>query len=216
MGPLLDARLDSRQDSPPPSFDPAIAPPFQLPDAYRVSPQGLAAYQALIRQAREESIRTGRPVLVIDKAAHELDLYRAGEVEATWPVELGHNPVDDKLMEGDRATPEGRYVVEQFKDVGQTRFYRALLLNYPNADDLARFRELQKAGEIPDSATPGSLIEIHGHGSGLGIHGYDWTLGCIALSDADMDELINAGAGKGTVVFIVRYGARHDYTLSGQ
>ncbi len=146
----------------------------------------------LLRQWREwvdetiaESRRANEAVIVIDKLNRRLELYHDGLKLATFPAELGANGLKQKLHAGDKATPEGRYRVTQVRANGATNFYKALLLSYPNGDDVARFRELQRRGQIPPRAGIGSLIEIHGSGG----QGQDWTDGCVALRDRDMDTL---------------------------
>jgi hypothetical protein len=73
-----------------------------------------------------------------------------------------------------------------------------LLLDYPNQADRARLARLKAAGQIARGAGPGSLIEIHGEGG----RGEDWTRGCVALSNPDMDDLFGR-VGVGTRVTIV-------------
>jgi murein L,D-transpeptidase YafK len=104
----------------------------------------------------------------------------------------------DKQQRGDRATPEGRYSITTKKSAGQTTYYRALAINYPNADDLARFKKAVKSGALPPGANPGGLIEIHGSG-GKGAH---WTEGCVALKNEDMRVLFER-VSVGTPVTIV-------------
>lgn len=138
-----------------------------------------------------------RPALVVDKLARRLDVYRDGRLVQSLPAELGSRGLERKLREGDRATPEGVYRVSLRKQGGQTRYYKALLIDYPNAEDLTRYREhVRKSGER--FAGPGGLIEIHGGGG----QGRDWTDGCIALTNEDMDRLFEY-AGEGTPVAIV-------------
>ena len=93
-----------------------------------------------------------------------------------------------KRHEGDLSTPEGRYHVLRKRGPGQTIYYRALELDYPNADDRRRFAEARRTGTLPTDARIGGLIEIHGEGG----RGADWTRGCIALTNADMDRLFAA------------------------
>ena len=103
-----------------------------------------------------------------------------------------------KRSQGDRATPEGRYRIVKKKDVGQSIYHRALLLDYPNAEDRKRFAAAMKRGEIPRASAIGGLIEIHGDGG----RGQNWTDGCVALRNSDMDELF-ARVPVGTRVTIV-------------
>jgi murein L,D-transpeptidase YafK len=104
---------------------------------------------------------------------------------ARFEAELGSNGLERKRHAGDRATPEGRYLVAAKKASGATKYHLALLLDYPNADDRRRYQQGVANGSIGRSTGIGSLIEIHGGGGS----GKDWTDGCVALTDEDMDRL---------------------------
>jgi len=133
------------------------------------------------------STRRGPPALVIDKLERRLDVYRDGRRVASFTAELGTRGLEQKLHAGDKATPEGTYRVTQVKMGGQTRYYKALLIDYPNRDDQARYQEARRRGLVPKNAGVGSLIEVHGAGG----QGRDWTDGCVALTNADMDALFH-------------------------
>jgi murein L,D-transpeptidase YafK len=100
-------------------------------------------------------------------------------------VELGANWVGDKMQQGDKSTPEGVYRILDKKQNGQTRYHRAFLLDYPNEEDKRRFSLNKKNGTLEQDAEIGSHIEIHGRGG----KGIDWTDGCIALTDSDMEQI---------------------------
>ena len=121
-------------------------------------------------------------VLVL-KEKNTLVLLSKGAAARAYDAELGANAIALKQRQGDRATPEGRYRVVAKKDF--SRYHRALLLDYPNAEDRARFAAARRRGEIPQDAGIGGLIEIHGEGG----RGQNWTDGCVALSNHDMDDL---------------------------
>ena len=92
-----------------------------------------------------------------------------------------------KKMRGDKVTPVGKYRV-----TGRIRglFHQFLILDYPNAQDKARFAELKAKGELPRGRDIGDGIGIHGvGGESPGHKDTDWTLGCIALDDAEIDEI---------------------------
>jgi len=155
-------------------------------------------WKTLAEQSISFSKRNSTPVLIVDKMARELLLYRNGKLSKRYPVELGVNWVGDKKQQGDGSTPEGNYKVVDKKQNGQTRYHKAFLLDYPNDEDRLRFARNKKNGAIHPDAKIGNLIEIHGSGG----KGTDWTDGCIALQDSHMDELF-ALCAAGTRVTIV-------------
>ena len=144
------------------------------------------------------SRREGRAAIVVFKEAHLLTLFVRGEAVATYKIDLGFNWTADKAREGDGATPEGRYrVVGRMGNV-RSIYYKALLLDYPNAEDRARFTRARRSGDVPAWSRIGGLIEIHGGGG----RSQDWTSGCVAIANRDMDELFDR-VGVGTPVTIV-------------
>lgn len=158
----------------------------------------LRVWRSWVSETIAESKRANEAAIIVDKLNRRLELYHDGQKLATFTAELGANGLKRKLHAGDKATPEGRYRVTQVRMNGATKFYKALLLSYPNADDLARFRSAQRLGQVPARAGIGSLIEIHGSGG----QGQDWTDGCVALRNKDMDRLF-AHARVGMPVTIV-------------
>lgn len=136
-------------------------------------------------QAVDHSRKEKKYALVVDKFARKAMLFYKGNLQNEFEVELGPNWIGDKNYQGDKSTPEGIYKITKKKSNGETKYYKALLLNYPNEDDKKRFQNAKKNGHIDKKTTIGNLIEIHGHGG----KGIDWTDGCIALSDSDMDKL---------------------------
>ncbi len=144
------------------------------------------------------SRREGRPAIIVAKEAHTLTLYVGGTAVRTYRVDLGFNWIADKSHAGDGATPEGRYRVVARKANGASIYYKALLLDYPNQDDRIEFSRARRSGAVPATASIGGLIEIHGEGG----RGRDWTKGCVALTNTEIDELF-ARVGLGTPVTIV-------------
>ncbi len=136
-----------------------------------------------------EAIRLskGQKVILIDKYAHKLMVYQGGRIIRQFDAEFGINWMGDKRRRGDKATPEGIYKITQKKDGARTRFYKAMLINFPNDEDRRNARY-----------DMGGLIEIHGDGG----KGVDWTDGCIALRNDDIDLLFRL-VGPGTPVVIV-------------
>lgn len=158
---------------------------FRSREARFHDPDRLQAWRHLADLTVRESRLRHETAIVVDKYHRRLVVYRNGRPIAAYTVELGANGLERKAYAGDRATPEGRYRIVTKKHGGATKYHKALLLDYPNAEDRERYRALSRAGEVPPGAGIGSLIEIHGEGGS----GRDWTDGCIALTNQEMDEL---------------------------
>jgi len=140
---------------------------------------------------------SGVDYVLIEKRAHRLTLYRKGEILKTYRIALGKKPVGKKTTNGDCKTPEGMYSIDHRK--ANSRYHRALHISYPNAED----RRQAKARGV----SPGGDVMIHGLPNGFGAVGSlhlkrDWTLGCIAMTNEEIDELWQA-VPNGAVVEIV-------------
>jgi murein L,D-transpeptidase YafK len=126
-------------------------------------------------------------LLVVEKAARRLSLYSHGALVGSYPVSLGRAPVGTKVREGDRRTPEGRYIIDRHNP--HSAFHLALHVSYPSAQDLAR---AQAAGY-----SPGGEVMVHGMRNGLGWLGrahllVDWTSGCVAVTNAEIEQIYQA------------------------
>ncbi|HKR54101.1 MAG TPA: L,D-transpeptidase family protein [Chthoniobacterales bacterium] len=125
--------------------------------------------------------------ILVEKAARRLTLFSAGRKLKEYRVALGFSPIGPKEREGDGRTPEGIYIIDFHKP--DSAFHRALHVSYPSAEDSARAAE---AG-----VSPGGDIMIHGLPSGLRTLGAahrwrDWTAGCIAVTDPEIDEIYSS------------------------
>ncbi len=147
--------------------------------------------------------------IVVNKADRVLTLYHNGQKVVSYPVRLGFNGIREKRYQGDGATPEGRYRINRKRGQGQTQFYRALVLDYPNEEDRRRYRLERKTGQIPASRAIGGQIEIHGVENELMAQ----TLGCVMLENPQMTQLFDR-VEKGTPVTIV--GALHEQNSVAQ
>ena len=167
--------------------------------AARYSDAGLVGkWRGWIEETLSWSRKSGGAAIIVNKEKHRLTLYVDGKEVRSYRGELGYNSIHDKTYGGDNATPEGRYHITSKKGLGASRYHKALLISYPNEDDRREFERLRKSGDIPARVGMGSLIEIHGEGG----RGRDWTNGCVALSNGDMDDLFNR-VNTGTPVTIV-------------
>jgi murein L,D-transpeptidase YafK len=123
--------------------------------------------------------------ILILKKDHVMELLAGGKVIRTYKVALGQGGLAPKEREGDGRTPEGHYVIDAKYF---NHYHKALRLSYPNAEDRKRAAKL--------GVSPGGFILIHGLPNGQGWIGaahrlYDWTLGCIAVTDEEIDEIWN-------------------------
>ncbi len=120
--------------------------------------------------------------IVVEKAARRLTLWQGGKAVRHYSVALGFAPTGDKLRQGDGRTPEGVFRIDRRND--RSRFHLSLGLDYPQAEDRAR----AKAGGYD----PGGDIMLHGQPNlmpvGMKAKG-DWTAGCIALTNDQIEEI---------------------------
>ncbi len=155
-------------------------------------------WKKMVNNAVTDSKRNHDYSIIIEKFSRKFLVYHNGIRKYEFSAELGRNWVGVKRTRGDKATPEGLYRITKKFEGSKTKYYKALLLNYPNDEDKARFKDEIARGSLPPDATIGGLIEIHGSGG----KGIDWTEGCVALTDKEMD-LIFKIAKVGTPVTIV-------------
>lgn len=127
--------------------------------------------------------------IAIDKSDHSLVLRSGGREVKAYRVAIGSGGSGPKRMEGDNVTPVGTYhVTGRIKGL----FHNFLVVSYPNDEDRARFADLKRRGEVPAGLSVGFGIGIHGtgHADWNGVHKeHDWTFGCVALDDAEIDEV---------------------------
>jgi murein L,D-transpeptidase YafK len=122
-------------------------------------------------------------VLVLKKE-HTLQLLRQGRVIKTYKVALGGDPIGPKTQQGDHKTPEGIYVLN-FRNA-RSQFYKSIHISYPNEHDREQARQ--------KDVSPGGDVFVHGLPNGYGAISAahrlkDWTDGCIAVTDEEMDEI---------------------------
>jgi murein L,D-transpeptidase YafK len=125
--------------------------------------------------------------VVVEKGKHTLTLFQAGLAVRTYQVALGKQPTGDKLKQGDNRTPEGTFFID-FKNP-QSKYHKALHISYPDAAHAARSSALGYA--------PGGDIMIHGLPPAYASIGeqhrqWDWTEGCIAVTDREIEEIFAA------------------------
>jgi murein L,D-transpeptidase YafK len=122
--------------------------------------------------------------VLVEKAKRNMHLMAGGRIIRSYRIALGNNPVGPKQFEGDGRTPEGRYIIDGRNP--QSAFHRSLHVSYPSPSDIERASALGKR--------PGGDIVIHGLRNGFTWIGRlhllsDWTNGCIAVTDDEIDEI---------------------------
>ena len=158
----------------------------------------IAAWRESAQRTIDWSRTHRAQAIVISKADRVLTLYKNGRKALTYPIRLGSRGIRAKQHYGDGATPEGEYRVQRKRGPGQTPYFRALILDYPNADDRRRFEEAQKAGLIPKSLHMPGLIQLHGIAQGI----TDQPYGSIVLDNPQIAQLFDQ-VSVGTPVNIV-------------
>jgi murein L,D-transpeptidase YafK len=122
-------------------------------------------------------------VLVI-KSESKLYILKNGIEVRSYNVAFGANPKEHKQQQGDERTPEGMYILDYKKE--NSEYYKAIHISYPNGEDKKRAKKR--------NVNPGGSIMIHGQKNGYGwlwfiTQRFNWTKGCIAVSNKDMDEI---------------------------
>jgi murein L,D-transpeptidase YafK len=134
--------------------------------------------------------------ILIEKKERKMTLFSKGQAIKTYKIALGGNPIGPKERQGDNKTPEGLYTIVSKNK--QSSYHLSLRISYPNEKDKNRAKEL--------GVSPGGDIMIHGIKNGMGWIGsfhtwLDWTQGCIAVTDKEIEE-IDKLVLNGTVVEI--------------
>jgi murein L,D-transpeptidase YafK len=118
------------------------------------------------------------------KSKRKLTLFSSGKDLKSYNISLGKNPIGAKQFEGDKKTPEGKYILDRKKE--NSSYYLAMHISYPNEDDKIKAASLNKpaGGDIMLHGIPNKLKFLESYYINT-----DWTDGCIAVSNDDMDEL---------------------------
>lgn len=132
----------------------------------------------------------GVAYVIIAKSKYELYIYDDLGWYATYPVVFGSKDLNDKMLEGDRRTPEGSYRIVSKRP--HEKWGKIMLLDYPNKTDLDKFNQRKAQGLIPASAKIGGGIGIHGTWprDEIAVENFqNWTNGCVSLKRDEMNEL---------------------------
>jgi len=130
--------------------------------------------------------------IVIDKSDYELNVYDAEGWLVAYPVVFGNNDQGDKMVQGDRKTPEGTFTICSKRI--HNKWCRYIGLDYPTVADINKFNQRKQQGIIPASAKIGAGIGIHGtwpHEENAVDEYQNWTEGCISLKNEHVKQLFN-------------------------
>ncbi len=137
----------------------------------------------------EKKLPSGKVVdkLVVYKSKRQMHAYSGNELLKIYTISLGKNPIGHKQYEGDNKTPEGTYTINDRN--ANSGYHKNLGVSYPNEEDIEFAKKMGKSA--------GGAIKIHGLRNRKGYIGKfhrwkDWTAGCIAVTDAEVDELYEA------------------------
>ena len=152
--------------------------------------QMVAPPQNLHAPINPDTLNKDSVMVVVNKTRFVVDvMYRRRRIRSYKAV-FGPKPQENKTMAGDRATPEGWFKIQAKNPA--SKYTRFMLLDYPNDSARARFARLKEKGAIPQAATIGSDVGIHGiwkGGDDMIEMGVGWTDGCVALMNKDIEEL---------------------------
>lgn len=146
-----------------------------------------------IRMAHKNFFRKhpeGDIYIVVIKSTYELQVFDKEGWYATYPVVFGSKSLDDKMMEGDRKTPEGTFHILSKRR--HEKWNKMMDIDFPTRADIDKFNLRKAKGLIPKNARIGGGIAIHGtwpHDDHVVDLYQNWTNGCIALKNEDVDEL---------------------------
>ena len=123
-------------------------------------------------------------LIEVNKSKKQLLVFSNGRLLKTYKASFGEHPIGHKQFEGDEKTPEGMYTINAKND--QSGYHKNLGISYPNSTDIINAKAIGKS--------PGGDIKIHALKNGLGFinkfqRWYNWTNGCIALTNSEIDEL---------------------------
>ena len=152
----------------------------------------VAIYPSLSLTSQAKSNLLSANMVIIWKKKRRMSLFRNKILLKTYPVRLGFNPIGHKQKEGDGRTPEGRYFITHHNP--NSAYHKSLGISYPNEQDL---KKAKKRNQLP-----GKDIFIHGGPQSIFTHLFrDWTGGCIAVFDNEIEEIYQL-VPDGTVVYI--------------
>lgn len=165
-----------------------------LAGAFIVAILGLFAFRNIgnrfVNKRTFTAAPTGVVYIIVDKSDYELQVYDEIGWYATYPVVFGSKSLDDKMIEGDRRTPEGTFRI--VNKGAHAKWHKIMMLDYPTKESWDKFNRRKAQGVISRAAKIGGGIAIHGTwpNDNIVVDDYtNWTQGCVSLRNSDIDEI---------------------------
>lgn len=135
---------------------------------------------------------TSKLYIIIDKSENTLTVYDQIDWVIKFPCTFGSDDLSDKMIQGDRRTPEGSFTI--ISKSNHKKWHKIMKIDYPTSSDIEKFNQRKAAGVIPANAKIGGDIAIHGTWPRQEFaveYLQNWTLGCISMRNDHLDELYN-------------------------
>ncbi|MBL0356286.1 MAG: L,D-transpeptidase [Chitinophagaceae bacterium] len=164
---------------------------FMLPDKKKNNIR--SAKKSLVERKSKRLLAEENPYyIIVDKSEYELKVYDDDGWYATYPIVFGSKDLGDKMREGDKKTPNGKFkvILKKIHD----KWGPELLLDYPNPENVQKFIERKQKGIIPKTARIGSGIAIHAtrpEEEWTIDNFYNWTDGCVSVKYTEMKDLFS-------------------------
>jgi murein L,D-transpeptidase YafK len=159
---------------------------------HKAVPRVLLNEDKVLTELMEKNVDKNNVKLYISKSAYKLTLVYDAKKIKEYPIVLGADPINDKLREGDRRTPEGKFKIKSLYP--HQAWSKFIWIDYPTADSWEKHNRAKVAGKINASDNIGGQIGIHGVPEGsdqLVNNNINWTLGCISLKIKDINEIFS-------------------------
>ena len=150
----------------------------------------ISSFKSLNAPIDPDTLNKDSLMLIVNKSRYVLDMYNRKKKIRTYKVVFGPKPQENKMMKGDRRTPEGWFNISEKH--ASARYQKFIHIDYPNDSARKRFAVLKQKGLVPPDAEIGGDVGIHGvwkGGDDMIEMGVGWTDGCIAMKNKDIEDL---------------------------
>lgn len=152
---------------------------------------------------QESKIPKSELLIKIDKSVYTLSVFYKDTMLISYPCVFGFNATNDKSQEGDGCTPEGNFGIRSKYAHASWKYF--IWIDYPTKESWSKFNKKKASGELGKSATIGGEIGIHGvpeAADGMIADRTNWTLGCISLTNKDIEDLYKSIVNTTKIVIV--------------